>query len=317
MTDDLVKDLADLNRQLATAMKTKQDIETIAKIKQEKEAERDNLVAMLNQSRIDGERSMREYEKLMKEATAQLLAKQEANDRATKEADEKARIEADERETTRESECEYEKEADQRTKERAEKAARQATYEKIDTQEKAEKRAKEDREKQLTYCIKQSLRFANMLAADKANPKLERVLQFGYQQGRITALNEKNNLMDTLGTYNSNLLGCGFIHKSLAIKTINNGIGELTEENIMQYGFAIGYLQESSNESHEKWWKSIAPLVAKNDWSRLQTETEANAFDIMKVHTLDWNLIKEDTMKNAHNWGLIYDIEKEACYNKP
>lgn len=132
------------------------------------------------------------------------------------------------------------------------------------------------------YCYKQMIRFSEMLMNNAADCRNERVIQFGYQAGRLDAMNQKENKTFTL------------IHKISAINIIKHGLSNIqrTDEQLISYGYAIGYLQDITKQSHEKWWKPITIHIQKNEWNIVDEICLNNVKDCDCV--IDWKTIHSE-----------------------
>ena len=93
-----------------------------------------------------------------------------------------------------------------------------------------------------------------------------------------------------------------------SIKSIRLGLPEKLEFDIdaIDFGFAIGYLQELAEEKPDKWWKPIAPLIHQNKWREITTITQTNAVDFIKGTNaiIDWNQMLEITMDDIKKYNI-------------
>ncbi len=122
-----------------------------------------------------------------------------------------------------------------------------------------------DNTNQITYCVNQLQRFSHLLATNQFKPDAvnERVMQFGYQYGRLVAMSDLRNKE---GIFNTS-----FINKCVAHHLIMTGLDSdsINDMTLISYGFAIGYMQDSLKESHTEWWQPIASLIGKADWDNI------------------------------------------------
>ena len=125
---------------------------------------------------------------------------------------------------------------------------------------------------QIEHCWQQLIRFAEMFAKKKVDSK-ERTLQFGYNLGRLVVLLMRKGPGIIFEPYP---LLSGY-DMSMAIFVINKGLPTLIlppntqifERAVIDFGFAIGFVQEELEQNHSEWWVPISPLASKEKWDKV------------------------------------------------
>ena len=148
---------------------------------------------------------------------------------------------------------------------------------------------------QIMHCCDQIIRFA-IMHRDNTIDSGERTLQFGYNFGRLIML--LNNINQTYGYRTILHVYTPSMAKTLITKfEFNTNIYGL-----LDYGFAIGYLQEWSNSDHKIWWSPIAVAAQKQDWKEIARITKNNLskLDIPKESSIYLHLFKKDVKLNWH-----------------
>lgn len=151
----------------------------------------------------------------------------------------------------------------------------------------------------IQHCLEQLERFSRMFKNGNVDNKWERITQFGYNLGRLVVFLKKHNFAYELNPMLSEY------SISMAKFVIKRGIikNEYIEYNIIDFGFAIGFIQEILKQSHNTWWKPIAPYCANENWSKVETITK---------ELLD----KEFTSDVSKNYFTVFDHEKELKWDK-
>ncbi|XWV26931.1 putative orfan [Tupanvirus soda lake] len=163
-------------------------------------------------------------------------------------------------------------------------------------------------EEHIIHCMEQLWRFSRMFKDESVDNK-SRKMQFGYNLGRLVVL-LKN--IDRVYGLNQNLRSYTL---QMATGVIGMGLNETEHfENCqVDFGFAIGFVQESLCQNHEIWWKPISPYAEKENWNEVAKITR-NILDKQNISgathyffpvfewetELDWSRIF-DTVVNANN----------------
>lgn len=136
-----------------------------------------------------------------------------------------------------------------------------------------------DMENHINHCLDQLIRFSEMFKTKNIDSK-ERFPQFGYNLGRLIVfldnLGIKYKPNPILNRYNIEMAAL-----VISVGITNGNIIEL-ENNLIDYGFAIGFIQETYGQNNEIWWKPISDLCAKEEWEKVSnlTNQNLNNFDI-------------------------------------
>ena len=105
---------------------------------------------------------------------------------------------------------------------------------------------------QIKYCTNQLIRFSLMFKTG-ATDSAERTIQFGYTLGRLVVLFKNNG--------KSNKIISKFNHYNIGMAAfvLKKGLNETDnfEYTMIDYGFALGFMQEFLNHDHELWWKPV------------------------------------------------------------
>lgn len=124
-------------------------------------------------------------------------------------------------------------------------------------------------EEQIQYCMNQLQRFSEIFKIKNTDTLWKKKLQFGYNLGRLTILLKKYRLTYPL---NPNLSKYSI---AMAKEVIIRGFNEKKyfEYNIMDFGFAVGFIQEFLNQSYFDWWKPISSLCSEEKWNIIEKLT--------------------------------------------
>ena len=134
---------------------------------------------------------------------------------------------------------------------------------------------------QLIHCMQQLDRFSQMFKTRSVDSK-ERTLQFGYNLGRLVVLAQKESLH-----YSWNPQLASYTLKQAHL-VINNGLLPSNpdfENQLIDFGFALGFVQETKELDYEKWWKPLVPLCCQDDWKivALHAQQILSLFDIKGI----------------------------------
>ena len=189
---------------------------------------------------------------------------------------------------------------------------------------------------QIRYCLIQVMRFSYQLSTDLASCRTERVVQHRYCMGRLAILfsnltleqievitdykndgkpNHFYNHLRKQHMMNFTLRDHHIRHSTL---TIMSGLsGSSRDDDLNEYGYAIGILQEAIEEDHHKWWKPIAPLLQTEDFVKVTEITQANAkifIDNINLK-MDWKTIHQYSRDMVMN--LNAPMPDESFLKKP
>lgn len=155
---------------------------------------------------------------------------------------------------------------------------------------------------QIKYCVNQLIRFSLMFKKKECDSP-ERSIQFGYTLGRLTILlkdiGQTNDIISKFDNYT-----IGMAHYSL-----KSGLIQYSDDSDLQfeyrmvdYGFALGVMQESLGQDHFVWWKPISNLLTEKKWSEaseiirksllnqdIGEETEYDIFSDQILGPIDWD----------------------------
>ncbi|XWV25594.1 putative ORFan [Tupanvirus deep ocean] len=151
-------------------------------------------------------------------------------------------------------------------------------------------------EEHIVHCMDQLYRFGTMFKTNTVDNKA-RTMQFGYNLGRLVVLLKKINQIHSLNA----LLQYYDINMAKAV--IYMGLDEhyMFENKQIDFGFAIGFIQESLCQSHEIWWKPIVPFAEQEKWD-----------EVVKV-TRD-TLSKEKVDSKIYYYFPVFDSEVDICW---
>lgn len=156
----------------------------------------------------------------------------------------------------------------------------------------------------IKHCLDQLVRFSLMFKTNTID-SAERPMQFGYNVGRLVVLCKKiNQVHKNITPFDNYTIG-------MAKSVINNNLfdSDNNENQMINYGFAIGFLQETLEQSHEVWWKPIAPLCAQSKWTDVAEMTsnvlsqqnipdeEVNAITVFDDDVIDWTNVHQSIIK--------------------
>lgn len=156
---------------------------------------------------------------------------------------------------------------------------------------------------QINHCFQQLIRFSKVLAINNVDSN-EKILQFGYNLGRLIVLLLKKGLV-----FSPHIPLSGYsMEMAISILGMDFLVGnEITEGKIADYGFAIGFIQEELGQSHYEWWKPISPLAANNEWGEVMAKIQQKLrsqkiekknctgyISIFDDTVIDWNIVCSD-----------------------
>ena len=156
---------------------------------------------------------------------------------------------------------------------------------------------------QIQHCANQLERFAKMHMENNIDSP-ERTLQFGYNFGRLVVLLE---FVHVVYGYRSILHAYTSCMANTLISKFNF---DSSKQGMIDYGFAIGFLQEVSGESHEKWWKPVAEAAKVKNWKEVENITRQNLKNLYidKCESFYFNVL--DKSKKIKWKSVLSDIVK-------
>jgi hypothetical protein len=142
--------------------------------------------------------------------------------------------------------------------------------------------------KQIVYCMHQILRLTKLLTESNHDNNI--VLQYGYYSGRMNGMFEKIDPRKKE------------IDKIACLKSVRLGVNGSHDEDIIDFGYAIGYLQELCNGSPDIWLKQIIG----ESWATITQITQDNVEKAFgKVNnTVDWRELRKITESDASKYKI-------------
>lgn len=137
---------------------------------------------------------------------------------------------------------------------------------------------------EITKCIHQMVRFSNLIITNQAtDSRNHRVMKFGYNYGRLMALTDSS--LDDYTKFFCSYMSMLTIRKSLHVPhMIDSIIERIPDTHMIMYGFAIGYCQEISCGSKDKWWGSVSDLIVAGRWNQVNVEIYRAAFERLSMY---------------------------------
>ena len=174
-----------------------------------------------------------------------------------------------------------------------------------------------DNKHHIIHCLEQLVRFSLMFKTNTVDSP-ERRAQFGYNLGRLIVLCRKSGLTTPLisqhDTYTVSIAKMMIDDE----RDVNSATYHFEKE-MINFGFAIGFMQEWLEHSHEIWWKPISQLCAEKSWHTVVAKTKdtlsqyqhnitmethldafyiVGAFDVLGISSLGWDDVYQ-TFVNA------------------
>jgi hypothetical protein len=157
-------------------------------------------------------------------------------------------------------------------------------------------------EKQIEHCVEQLERFSKMFRDNNTDSYWERIVQFGYNLGRLVVLLAKYRLVYALNP----LLSKYSI--TMAKGVINMGIYDkkYLEINCIDFGFAIGFIQEALDQNYQDWWKPISEHCSKEKWPIVEKLTRER-LELQKIEDSVHYYLPVFCREKKLVWSNIYD----------
>lgn len=150
------------------------------------------------------------------------------------------------------------------------------------------------------YCYKQLIGIAIMLKGKIGNAKVLG-LQFGYNLGRLVTLLLKQNLI-----YRPYPLLSGYT-RGMAKAIIQQGLPNTDERLLVDFGFAIGFMQEELNQSSNDWWIPISEFPAKEKWNDLVNTVQCKLACQKLLDPCEQNYISAIDHDGPIDWSSLHD----------
>ena len=160
-------------------------------------------------------------------------------------------------------------------------------------------------EEQIQLCLYHMERLSTQLATNQSKPILK-MMEFGYYSGKLSGLFESLNVPNAVSGSNGHLSRC--------LRMIDRGLPDKPEfdEDLIDYGFAVGHLEQLTLESREKWWEPLLPLVETEQWTSINNIGRANASSLLAKFNkkINWEFIRQETFDGTEHYGMEHASEE-------